>query len=289
MDSNRDSALIYFHIGLGKAASTYLQKKVFPHLQGIFYVHRNRFRQRHRIMARNSGAKFLLSREAGSNFENRLRRAAESDPQARIIIVLRQHRSLLASQYRRYVKNGGALPFSQYVDVEGDSGVWTSEDVFYLPKLRLIERYFGHRPLVLFYEDLRADAYGFVDELCTHLGTSYDRKSISLDAYHTSYSEKQLILMRRFGSALLKRWPQQTRSGGFANWINRRCRLHVCHLLLFLFRLVPQPVVRRLVESAPLISNADLNRIDSHCATDWKQCREYARQGGVWAVVKSTK
>jgi len=47
--------------------------------------------------------------------------------------------------------------------------------------------------------------------------------------------------------------------------------------------------VRRLVESAPLISNADLNRIDSHCATDWKQCREYARQGGVWAVVKSTK
>ncbi len=35
---------IYYHVGLGKAASTYLQNRVFPVLEGIRYVHRDRYR-----------------------------------------------------------------------------------------------------------------------------------------------------------------------------------------------------------------------------------------------------
>ena len=39
-----DEPEIYFHVGLGKVASTYLQNKVFNNLEGIHYIPKNKYR-----------------------------------------------------------------------------------------------------------------------------------------------------------------------------------------------------------------------------------------------------
>ena len=36
---------IYFHVGLGKVASTYLQHRFFPKLKGIHYIKSTRYRR----------------------------------------------------------------------------------------------------------------------------------------------------------------------------------------------------------------------------------------------------
>jgi hypothetical protein len=49
---------------LSKAASTYLQKRVFPELKGIQYIHRNRYWKFQQIIEQSPGGRFLVSREA---------------------------------------------------------------------------------------------------------------------------------------------------------------------------------------------------------------------------------
>ena len=61
----------YFHIGYARAASTFLQKAVFPALTGIQYIPRNRFRVRESEKQRFKDNKILMSREAGRRIYQR--------------------------------------------------------------------------------------------------------------------------------------------------------------------------------------------------------------------------
>jgi len=41
---------VYFHVGLGKTASTYLQYQLFPKLKGIKYFQRSSYKRYHKII-----------------------------------------------------------------------------------------------------------------------------------------------------------------------------------------------------------------------------------------------
>ncbi|MCZ7599032.1 MAG: hypothetical protein M5U09_16860 [Gammaproteobacteria bacterium] len=129
--------LVFFHAGLGKVASTYLQKRVFPALDGICYIPRDRFRSHARIVARAEHDRYLISRECGKRLEPRLEEIHRLYPDARILLFFRRHDEWIASHYRRYVKNGGGRDLDGYLDLDGDEGIWTRDQLEYMP---MIER-----------------------------------------------------------------------------------------------------------------------------------------------------
>jgi hypothetical protein len=109
---------IFFHVGLGKVASTYLQHSFFPQLQGIHYIKTSKYKHSPEIIAKGEYDRYFVSREFDQQLEDEVRWFSGFYPQARPIIIFRRHDSWIASQYRRYVKNGGYLPFKGFFDVD---------------------------------------------------------------------------------------------------------------------------------------------------------------------------
>lgn len=263
---------IFFHVGLGKTASTYLQYAFFPKLKNIQYVQRNRFPRHAAILATTSAEKVLFSREYDQQLEDRMRTFSADYPDARILIVFRRHDGWMASQYRRYVKNGGALSFSQFFDVEQDTGLWKRSDAHYMSMIRIIERYFPTKPLVLFYEDLKEDPYRFFDQLTAFIGADYNRDDINLSSVHSSYNRKQLLAIRRVSGRL---FPQQPRYSGnrLMHWLQVRSRLLKSYLILYGALLLPD----RFFAGEELIPSAELEKVRNYFQSDWEELQAYAR------------
>ena len=128
---------IYIHIGLHKTASTYMQEKVFPYVDGIFYVDRfytqlntafnslqfsddssydpNLLKNElEKIKIAAKGRPILISDEAlsgcplwgGGNRGIIAQRLAAVIPEAEIIIFMRDQVDLILSLYNQYLKQG---------------------------------------------------------------------------------------------------------------------------------------------------------------------------------------
>ncbi len=234
---------IFFHLGLGKVASTYLQYAFFPKLQGIHYIQRTRYRFTPKIVADNPGKRFFVSREMDQQLEAEVIRFAHNFPQTKAILLLRRHDSWIASQYRRHVKNGSPMTFTEFFDVEKDEGWWSKSELEFFKKIQIIEKHFEHKPLVLFHDDLKEDPYGFMDKIADYLGASYSREEVSLAAIHKSYNEKQLQVMRSVSRILFKKAPVFSKNR-VLNWFQRRSRLLLCYLILYGALLVPESWVK---------------------------------------------
>lgn len=264
---------VYFHVGLGKVASTYLQYRFFPKLRGIQYIQRTRYKKSPQLMAQGGAEKYLISREFDQQFEEEIKWFSSYYPDSKVIILLRRHDGWIASQYRRYVKNGGHLSFAEFFDVEGDTGLWKRHHVYFYPLLQLIEQYFTQKPLVLFYDDFKADPWAFFDQMATFMGATYDKSAISLDAVHPSYSEKQLKVMRRVAARIFGKEQPQFSTHPIRHWFQRRGRLLACYMILYPAKLWPAAWTRQ----EELTPEVDKQKIRAYFSADWDQCRAYAR------------
>ncbi len=264
---------IFFHVGLGKTASTYLQYAFFPKLKGINYIQRTRYGQSKELIRKQPTINHFVSREFDQQLEQECQWFSADFPEARTIIILRRQDGWVASQYRRYVKNGGSLSFREFFDVSQDKGYWHRKDAEFFPMLQILEQYFQHPPLVLFHEDLKKDPYGFFDAFAAYLGATYDREEVSLKPIHRSYSEKQLKVIRKVGKYIFSQDPQWS-SNKVMNWIQRRSRLYACYVILYPSLLIPD----FLVSSEPLITQEELAEVRDFYAADWEACRAYAQQ-----------
>jgi hypothetical protein len=267
MDSKKK---IFFHVGLGKVASTYLQYKFFPKLKGIYYVARSNFKKHNEIIARTNYQSYLLSLEYDRQLERELKKFAKNHPQASIIILLRRHDSWIASQYRRYVKNGGAFSFEEFIDVDNDTGYWEKSVLQFHDKLLFIEHLFGRKPFVLFHDDLKKDNFAFLDRIAGFVGATYDRRDISTQAFHTSYQEKELKLIRSM--KMFTEEPQR-HPNKIIHFIRRKMRFLICYMILYPGKLIPDTWVSK----GKLIPEGHLEKIQSMYSEDWEKCLEYAK------------
>ena len=263
---------LFCHVGLGKTASTYLQYKFFPKLKGIHYIQRTRYSRFDRIISRKKHVKFLVSREFDRQFEREVGKIAEKYPRAHVIVVIRRNDSWIASQYRRYVKNGGLQPFENFVDLENDQGIWKQKDLYFDPKLRMVKNLFSTWPLVLFHDELKQDAYGFFDKLARYMEVDYDKNQIDVHPSHKSYSDKQLKILRRFNRRVFGYDFKGSRNK-VRHYIRFRTRWLFNHLILYIASLLPE----RFAGTEPLIPADHLEKIRKHYANDWKRCREFAK------------
>lgn len=262
---------IYFHVGLGKTASTYLQYAFFPKLKGIHYVQRTRYRFYRQILEKGGYDKYFFSREFDQQLEAEVCAFSKHYPYAKPIIIFRRHDGWIASQYRRWVKNGNAHTFEKFFDVENDTGLWPRREVTFRPMLDILEKYFKHKPLVLFHEDLKKDPYAFFDRIAGFMGAAYDRNAISLTPVHPSYNEKQLKVIRSVAKYFFRQDPAWS-NVRFLRWLQRRTRLLGCYFFLYLALLIPN----RWVSSEPLIDPAAMEKVRRYFENDWQTLRSYA-------------
>ena len=274
MQRHHNEFQIFFHIGLGRAASTFLQNRIFPKLEGIRYIPRNRYRSFSKIIDRSHQTKYLVSREAALRLKGRIQEFSQYHRDGKVILVLRRHDQWLASHYRRYVKNGGSYAFKEFVDLDSNRPeLWGKHNIEFMKMIRMIEDYFSSSPLVLFQEELSSNLESFVSRLTRFTETRCDLRNIKIHPVHSSYSTQRLKIVRRAGSFLFPPVPTFHPNPNLHR-INRRLHLITCHLILLFSRLVPPS----FIENDPLIPPKHLARIRDETADDWARCLDYAEQ-----------
>lgn len=270
----------FFHIGYARAASTFLQKTIFPGLQGIQYIPRNNFRVREREKKRFRDDKILMSREAGEYIFDRVERVHEIFG-SRVIISLRRHDRLAASTYRLYVKNGHTFRFPQFLDTVNDNGVRKLADFTYMRLINHAKEVTGDWPIVLIFEDYKSDPEFYLDTLCTALDCEFDKTRITQRAVHKSYNDKQLRLRRQFSQLYLSPEQDKARLDGTSiddnHWLSTlkyKVMLRVSGIFMRLIRFAPSS----WLDDELLLEESDLVRIRSHFAEDWKACYDFVEK-----------
>ena len=274
---------VFFHAGAGRAGSTWLQKRVFPKLQGVRYIRRRQFRRSPKIIARGGNKPFLVSRQLGYlDFGPAVEWFSRAVPHARPILVVRRHDDWLRSVYLREIKELRYVPFEEFVDLERDRGVRPQSAARFRDRIQLLEDRFEHRPLVLFFDDLTADPAGFAKMIGEYAGAVCDPGDISLDPVNPSYSDRQYRFLReagRIGLAARRRSDRPASAGSplFANsaagWFGTRSRRLAWHVGLGLGRIVPE----RLLGPEAVVTAGQLDDVRRFYKDDWSACLRYAR------------
>lgn len=259
---------IFFHVGLGKTGSTYLQHKFFPNLKGIHYIRHTKYKKALEIIGLGKHERYFVSREFDRQFLDEITKFAAKYPETHPIMVLRRQDSWIASQYRRFTKNGRGLLFKEFVDLENNNGRWDISEMEFYPKIEQLEQYFTKKPLVLLYDELRNNPDSFFQKIAAYSKTTYNADAISLSPKHSSYSEKQLLVVRRRTRKLLEKYNEEkidrTKTG-------RRFRKVFTHLIMYFHWLAPNSAYKNEV----LIDKKDLEDIRNHFKTDWDKCLAY--------------
>jgi len=262
-----------FHVGLGKTGSSYLQQAFFPKLQGVEYIHTRRFNKFEEGLDRAPDGKYFLSREFDQQLESESVRISNYDKDAKIIVVFRPQAPWIGSQYKRFAKNGMHETFDEFFNIDNDHGLWTQDELYWLKKIGIIEKYFTQKPLVLFQEDLKEKPYKFFDDIANYIGARYNKDEISIEPIHKARTDKQLKMMRKFGTRFFKK--NQVLSKNY--FINRlQSRLRQLKTLAVIFSSVFFP--DSYFDDIELVPKEQLKKIAEHYADDYAAVRAYARE-----------
>lgn len=263
---------IFTHVGLGKTGTTFLQYRVFPMFVGLYYIQRTRYRKVTQIINSTNYSKYLVSNEFDQQLEHEVKKFSVSFPDATPIIVFRRHDSYIASQYRRFVKNGFRGTFTDFFDMENDNGYFKKQDLDYFRQIKILEDHFKNSPIVLFYDDFCYDAKKFVMDLAKKMEVTIDLQKVNFNRKHTSYSEKQLKAMMCAGKHinLFKRRI----SKNFIIHLFWRLYLNgLRYSILYGAKLFSE----NYFDSEPLIPPDELEKVKNYYQADWKKCKEYSQ------------
>ncbi|KJD32144.1 hypothetical protein PK35_11975 [Tamlana nanhaiensis] len=263
---------VFFHVGTAKTGTTFLQYRVFPKLKGLFYIQRTRYKKSIKIISKGAYKRYLVSRELDRRvFESEVQKFAKAYPDTLSIIVFRRHDSYIASEYRRYVKNGFTGSFKDFFDVENDSGYFKKLHMDYDRQIKILETNFNKKPLVLVYNDLKNDSKAFIGGIANALNTTVNLSDLDLSRKHKSYSEKQLKAMQFVG-----KYVNMTKRRKFKNGVlNLFWKLYLGGLrygILHGARLLPDSMFTK----EPLIDKKELKAVKKYYKTEWKACKAYS-------------
>ena len=161
-----------------------------------------------------------------------------------------------------------------FIDLRHDGGYFKIKDGMYMPKIRLVEELFDNPPFVMLYDELRHDPVRFLHKLALFMDTDFTLDSISFSPRHTSYAEKQLKVMQKFGRYLgvaIRPLPEDKRV--------KRFFLRLWHMLprytvLHLAWIVPN----FLLPNEPLTPGNYLEEIRRFYEEDWNETKKYAQK-----------
>lgn len=264
---------IFFHVGTGKTGTTFLQYRVFPFFKGIHYIQRTKYKNAIRIIKSGTHDRYLVSREFDQQLEYEVKNFSAELPNTTPIIVFRKHDSYIASQYRRFVKNGFQGGFEKFFDLKNDDAFFKHRDLDYSHQIKILEKYFDRKPLVFIYEDMRKDPVAFINAMAKEMNVTIDMDDVNLNRKHTSYNQNQLKAILWTGKFINLRKRRVFKSG----LIHFFWKLHleaIRYSVLYVSKLFPE----RAFSGDPLISKSDLEAIANAYQKDWENVLEYANR-----------
>jgi hypothetical protein len=259
------SKAIFYHVGTGKTGTTYLQYRVFPKLEGIQYIQRTKFKRYPELIAKSNSERILLSREFDQQLEREIKAFTRHYPDTTPIIVFRRHDGYIASQYRRFVKNGFGGSFTDFFDLDRDQGYFKQIDLNYRHQIDLLKQYFTKEPIVLIYEDMRADPEAFLRQFADLVGAGLDLKDVNLDPKHTSYSPQQLKYMQQVGKRINMR-KRRVYQNAVLHFFWKLYMGAIRYTVLFIGKHLPAS----RFDNEPLIPPEELERVKETYAEDWE-------------------
>lgn len=263
--------IIYFHVGTSKTGTTFLQHRIFPKFKDIYYVHSTRYRKVEKIINGSNYEKYLVSREFDQQLEYEVKLFSSEFKEAIPIIIFRKHDQYIASQYRRFVKNGFKGTFFDFFDLENDKGYFKKQDLDYLRHIQILEENFMQKPIVLFYEDLKNDSITFIEKLTKLLDVSINYQNINLKKKHTSYSEKQLKAILLIGKYINMR-KRRIFNNNILHFLWRLYLGSIRYSILYFAKLTPKSFFKK--ES--LIPENELEKVREFYVDNWKKCLAYS-------------
>lgn len=255
---------IYFHVGLAKTGSTFLQKNFFPKLQNIKYISTHKYRKCIEIIKNTNYESYLISREFDRQLEGEVKKILTHFPETKIIIVFREHKKWITSQFKRFSKNGYHFSFEDFYNNQ-NSGFWKKEDMMYIDKINIVKKYCKHEPLVLNFDDLKINSHYYLTKISDYTNSSYKKSDISLNVVHKSYSEKQLIFLKGFCRIFKPKPPEYYANDKLKHWLYYRPWWLLFHLVMYFAYFLP----KKLIVKKPLIDNKYLDKTMKKYKNDW--------------------
>lgn len=263
---------IFFHVGTGKTGTTFLQYRVFPKFTGVYYIQRTRYRKAKNIIKSTNYSNYLISSEFDQQLEDEVKSFSADFPNTKPIIVFRRHDSYIASQYRRFLKNGFNNEFTKFFDLENDNGLFKKQNLNYSYQIQILEKYFTQKPIVLFYDDMRNDDKAFVEDLAKRIGASIDFNTVNTSKKHTSYSEKQLKAMMAVGRFVNMK-KRRIFKNGLLHLFWRLYLGSIRYSSLYVSKILPN----KFFSSEPIVSKIELEKVRNFYASDWENVKAYAK------------
>lgn len=193
---------VYFHVGLTKAASKYLQRRVFPRLKGLCYIHKHRFREYKTFITAHPENNFLFSTEMDIGIPGRddnLKKFAADFPDAYPILVLRRQEKWVLSRYKFDLRKTFAGDLKDLFDIDHDRGIFKKKDLFYEKKIDYLTSLFRNKPLVFFQEELLNAPEKVIRMIEDYTGAVYRPGPFASLKTNTSYyTTRQFIRLREF-------------------------------------------------------------------------------------------
>ena len=261
---------IFWHCGMMRTGTTYLQSSVFPLFEGLRYIGKDQYADRSRIVREHPSERFLVSFEVyqGGRGVEEIESFAARWPEARPILVLRRQGDWLRSEYKRLLKNGAVREFREVWDPENPTAIYKPSDLRLGDRVACLEENFQSQPILLLYEDLRADGLCFIEHLARITGATLGTQTVGLAPKHVSYGDRELRAFRAVTRYITLRREAPFKPA-LAYKAQRLFRDLVRYLVLYGSRILP-------MGDHALVAPEVLQTVDDYYRTDWADCSERA-------------
>ena len=261
---------VFFHLGLPKTASTFLQYNFFPMLNDVKYFPKKHFKKYHDLKP-EPGKKYLFTSEKDRNFEKAIAHISQKFPQAKIILVFRRHDDWIKSKYKYYIRKYGHRHFDDFFDMEENKGLWKREDLYYQNKIQIIEKYLENQPLILTFDELKTNPQNFIDQIADYMETTYEAEKVDFNVVKKNFGIKKLIILRKFNRAY--KFKEEKYKKTILKKVYGTYRKFLLHIVAFFAGFLPQSAIKneKLIED-----EAQLKKIRNYYKNDWEFCKNYS-------------
>ncbi len=271
-DKNSELPEIFFHAGLPKTATTFLQRSVFPKFRDIVFVKKHHFKYHERLVKKSVADRILFSNEYDRNIEEVFQWFSEKYPEARILLSFRPHDRWIESKYRYHLRKNGKLSFEEFCDIENDKGLWNSANMTFMNYVRLAEKYFKYPPFLIFQDNIKNQPFEEFKRIADYVGATFNPDDIPIKIVKKAYNDKQLYCVRKFNRAF-DGFDEDRFPPGYRRKLHRKSRALFLHVTAFFGQLVP----KRFLPDEALVPGGKLALVREKYKDDWEACKTYAK------------
>ena len=262
---------VFFHVGLPKTGTTYLQRLIFPNLKGIQFYKKRLYDKHHDIIQNSDYDKYLFSCEFDKPLKERLLQIKINYPQAKIIVCFRPQVAWLASRYRYHIRKFGGATWAEFFSARNNDAIWKAEELYYMDIVNYIIEHFSEPPLVLNFESLKTDKKRFWNKIEEYTSTKLD-SSFKDKIIKQNFDDKSLYVLRKFN-----RWRKYEHlPNSFPKFIRKthyKLNELVLHMVVFYTKFLSKSVMN----GEELLSKQSLEEVGVLYQEDWSKIEELGK------------